>query len=117
MKFDNGPPFASKEFSQYINPLGIHLSISSLLWPQGNSLVESFMNSLGKAICSAHAKYQACIQELARFLLCTASRSSVQLKNLGKFPTLNTNRHVIDRHCEARENDNLRKASGKEYAD
>ena len=86
------------------------------------------MKKLGKAIRSAHAENRPWTQELARFLLnyratphSTTGAPPADLlfnrKIRGKLPILDTNRHVIDRHREARENDKQRKASGKKYAD
>ena len=128
MKSDNGPPFAREEFSRYMNLLGIQNSRSTPLWPQHSSLVDSFMKPLGKAIRSAHAENRPWTQELARFLLnyqaTPHTTTGVLLADLlfnrkirGKLPILNTNRHAIDRHREARENDKQQEASGKKYAD
>ena len=51
---NNGPAFRSHEFNQYMITMGIKHTTSTPLWPQGNSEVEAFMKTLGKAIRTAN---------------------------------------------------------------
>ena len=54
LKSDNGPPFQSHAFHQFLKDHGIKHKPSSPLWPQGNGEAENFMKPLVKAVKSAH---------------------------------------------------------------
>ena len=47
---DNGPPFQSKEFNDFMKMKGIIHHKVTPLWPQANCYVESFMKPLTKAV-------------------------------------------------------------------
>ena len=66
---DNGPPFNSDDFTNYMSLLGIDYNPSTPRWPQGNAEVERFMQPLGRAIQTAQAEGRVWQQELSRFLL------------------------------------------------
>ena len=54
LKSDNGPPFQSHAFHQFLKDHGIKHKPSSPLWPQRNGEAENFMKPLVKAVKSAH---------------------------------------------------------------
>ena len=125
---DNGPPFRSHEFNKYMITMRIKHTTSTPLWPQGNSEVEAFMKPLGKAIRTAKLERQPWRQELAKFLLAYRSTPHSTTKTppaqllynremRGKLPSLPRNSKVIDRHNEARQNDQQQKKQATTYAD
>ena len=127
LKSDNGPPFFGNEFHRYIKALGIRHTTSTPLWPQGNSEVESFMKPLGKSICTAILEKRQGQQELHKFLLNYRITPHTTTKVLpaqllynrpvkGKLPMLPRKHKNINRHREARENDQLRKENAMNYA-
>ena len=56
LKSDNGPPFQSSEFKQFMKENGIKHQRITPLWPQANSEAENFMKPMEKAIRAAHIK-------------------------------------------------------------
>ena len=125
---DNGPPFQSCEFKQYMNTMGIKHTTSTPLWPQGNAEAETFMKPLGKAIRTAHLEKRPWQQELSKFLLnyrqtphSTTRVPPAQLlynrEIRGEIPSLPCNPKPINRHSEAKGNQDKQKAKGKKYAD
>ena len=68
-KSDNGPPFDSKDFAQYMHVIGVEHSTSTPLWPQGNAEVKAFMKPLGKALATAQAEQRSWSQEFSRFFI------------------------------------------------
>ena len=128
VKSDNGPPFFGDEFTSYMKSLGIKHTTSTPLWPQGNATAEAFMKPLGKAICTAVLENRKWKQELYRFLLNyrTTPHSTTKIPPAqllsnrivkGRLPLLPTKSCPVDRHDEARINDEKSKKKSKEYAD
>ena len=128
VKSDNGPPFFGDEFTSYMKSLGIKHMTSTPLWPQGNATAEAFMKPLGKAICTAVLENRKWKQELYRFLLnyrttphATTKVPPAQLLFnrivKGRLPLLPTKSCPVDRHNEARFNDEQSKKKSKDYAD
>ena len=124
---DNGPPFNGDEYVRYLQALGIEAKFSTPHWPQGNATVERFMQPLGKALKTAKVEGRPWRQELNRFLLqyrttphCTTGVPPSELlfnrTVKGKIPVI-TRKQTINRHKEARENEQTRKERNKEYAD
>ena len=124
---DNGPPFQSNEFRRYMSAMGINHTTSTPLWPQGNAEAEAFMKPLGKAIKTAHLENRPWQQELSKFLLnyrstphSTTKIPPAQLlynrQIRGKLPTLTRKFKVVNRHQEARTNEEKAKEIGKRYA-
>ena len=63
---DNGPPFSSQEFQQYMEQLGVRRDLSYAYRPQSNP-VETWMKPLGKCLRIAtrhHRDKEAAIREL-----------------------------------------------------
>lgn len=52
LRSDGGPPFQSKDFQRYMSENGITHRKSTPLWPQGNGIVERFMQPLKKLLRS-----------------------------------------------------------------
>ena len=102
LKSDSGPPFNGEEYKRYLSTLGITTEFSTPLWPQGNSLVERFMQPLGKALKTAKIEGRPWKQEFNR---------TVQ----GKLPVLQK-KNVTNRHREARKNEEKRQIYNEEYA-
>lgn len=66
---DNGPPFQSKEFDDFMKMKGIIHHKVNPLWPQANVLVESFMKPLTKAVRIARLEGRDWRPTLYPFLL------------------------------------------------
>ena len=123
---DNGPPFNGEDYSRYLQALGIKVEWSTPKWPQGNALVEQFMQPLGKALNTAKLDGRPWRQELQRFLLyyrtTPHSTTGVPPAELmfnrtvrGKLPVLK--KRIVRRHSEAKEMDEKRQLYNKQYAD
>ena len=115
LKSDNGPPYNSKEYTRYLEALGIRPEFSTPHWPQGNAEAERFMQPLGKALKTAQVQGCPWQQELNQFLLqyrtAPHSTTGVPPSELlfnrtvkGKLPILHK-RNVVNKHKQAREND------------
>ena len=66
---DNERQFVSEEFEAFLRDYGIaHRKVTSY-WPQANSQVERFNQTIEKAICSAHVEGKDWRKELYIFLL------------------------------------------------
>ncbi|CAB4005816.1 uncharacterized protein K02A2.6-like [Paramuricea clavata] len=127
LKSDNGPPFNGNEFKTYLTKLGVTHETWTPEWPQGNSVAEAFMKSLGKAIRTARAENRNWVQELSRFLLSyrTTPHSSTNIPPAqllfnrpvrGTLPMLKPKAKVLNRHKEAKANDAKAKPKGRDYA-
>lgn len=68
LKTDNGTPFNSQEFSDFMAHLGIHHRKITPYWPKANAGAERFMKTLEKAIRTAHVEGKNWKQELYSFL-------------------------------------------------
>ncbi|XP_037136291.1 uncharacterized protein K02A2.6-like [Syngnathus acus] len=68
VKSDNGPPFSSKDFSDFARYLGFHHRKITPYWPQANAAVERFNRTLTKAIHTATLEGKPWKQELYKFL-------------------------------------------------
>ena len=66
---DNVAPLNSNDFKRYMCTFGIYFDPTTPKWPQGNVVVERFMQALGKSIKAAHAEHHIWQQELYQFLL------------------------------------------------
>lgn len=127
LKSDNGPPFPSHEFQQFLKELGIKHKPSSPLWPQGNGEAENFMKPLGKAVRSAHHENKDWKREIFKFLL---NYRATPHATTGKSPAeLLYNRPIRTKlpqvtvesksplHQEVKERDAMSKKTMKGYAD
>ena len=56
VKTDNGPPFNSKDFTQFASYLGFKHCKVTPLWPQANGGVERMMRTIKKTIQTAHVE-------------------------------------------------------------
>ena len=65
---DNGPPFQSREFSNYCAYMGIKHQRSTPYWPRGNAKCERLMKSLGKVVRTAQIEKKHWRQCLNQFL-------------------------------------------------
>ena len=124
---DNGPPFQSDEFSRYMKELGIKHNPATPLWPQRNSEAEAFNKPLEKAIRAAWIEKRPWQQELSKFLLnnratphSTTKVPPAELlynrKIKGKLPDLPRKVKVVNRHKEAKENQETKKEKSRNYA-
>ena len=127
IKSDNGPPFFGDEFAAYMKSLGIEHLTSTPLWPQGNATVEAFMKPIGKVIRTAllekHKWKQALNQFLLNYRTTPHSMTKIPPAQLlfnrgvkGKLPMLPANKYPINRHNEAKINDEKSKEQSKHYA-
>ena len=127
VKTDNGPPFNSKEFKDYMSESGIFFTPVTPLWPQANAEAENFNKVLEKTIRTAQIEGKDWKRELYRFLLnyratphTTTKHSPAKLlfnrEIRTKLPSrVDGNRCPID--AEIRENDKKEKRKMKENAD
>ena len=127
VKSDNGPPFSSDEFSNYCKALGIKHDPVTPYWPQANGEVERFNQPLEKAIQTAVLEGRVWRQEINRFLLQyrTTPHSITKVAPCellfnrqvrGKLPIIER-KIIVDKHAEARENEEKSQVYHKKYAD
>ena len=117
-------PYNSKEYTRYLEALGIRPEFSTPYWPQGNAEAERFMQPLGKALKTVQTQGRPWQQELNRFLLqYRTSTTGVPPPELlfnrtvkGKLPILHK-RNVVNKHKQARDNDAMKQQYNKQYAD
>ena len=126
---DNGPPFQSKEFNDFIKMKGIIHQKVTPLWPQANGLVESFMKPLTKAVRTMHLEGCDWWPTVYQFLLnyrCTPhSTTGVSPAEMlynrslcNGIPAVDTSNNLsTDQHRKAATLDQQRKVKMKEYAD
>jgi hypothetical protein len=69
IKSDNGPPFTSQEFQDFVEEMGIRHARVTPLWPQANAEAENFMKPITKAVRSAHIENKDWKRELFKFLM------------------------------------------------
>jgi hypothetical protein len=68
IKTDNGPPFNSEAWSDYLHSIGCKHRKITPLWPQANGQVEVFNKPLMKAIRAAHVQGLPWQRQLQTFL-------------------------------------------------
>ena len=68
IKTDNGPPFNSEAWSEYLKSVGCKHRKVTPLWPQANGQVEAFNKPLMKSIRAAHVQGLPWQRELQTFL-------------------------------------------------
>ena len=123
---DNGPPFKSTEFRDYMKELGTSHEFSTPYWPQGNAEAERFMRTLSKVLTIANMTNDNLDNALYKFLFhyrstphCTTKVPPAELiynrKIRGKIPEENNSR--VDKHHIAIENDKKSRRYNKYYAD
>ena len=69
LKTDNGPPFNSRDFSDYATHTGFKHRKITPLWPRANAETERFMRTVKKSVKAASAQGKNWKQEMFRFLL------------------------------------------------
>ena len=130
LKSDNGPPFQSQEFANFVDYYGFHHKRITPVWPQANGEIERFVKTLSKSLRAAVVEGKCFKQYLRSFL--RAYRSTPQ-STTGKIPAellYGTPRTFLTRLPEmqvddrstplqeaARETDKLNKEKMKQYAD
>lgn len=68
IRTDNGPPFQSSDFKEYLTRLGIRHHRVTPQWPQANGEAERFMRTLNKILCIAVAEQSDPESVLQNFL-------------------------------------------------
>ncbi|KAL1487798.1 hypothetical protein ABEB36_015553 [Hypothenemus hampei] len=66
LKSDNGPPFNSRDFKQFLDDCGIKHTRVTPYWPEANGLAERFVKTCKKALLCTHLEtgnFDAKIQE------------------------------------------------------
>ena len=83
---DNGPPFHSNKFKDFMNEFGIQHQFATPYWPQGNAEIERFMRTLGKVLVIASMQNEDLETSLSKFLFdyrntphCTTKVSPAEL--------------------------------------
>ena len=126
---DNGPPFQSKEFNDFMKMKGIIHHKVTPLWPQANCYVESFMKPLTKAVrttrLEGHDWQPAGYPFLLNYCCTPHSTTGVSPTELLYNRSLHNGIHAVDssnnlstdQHRKAATLDQQRKVKMKEYAD
>ena len=65
---DNGPPFQSHDFKNFLEYLGIEHKRATPYWPRGNAKCERFMKNIGKTLKIAQLEGKPWKQVLYQFL-------------------------------------------------
>ena len=68
VKTDNGPPFNSKNFTEYAKISGFRHRKTTPLWPEANGEAERFVRTIKKAISAARIKHRNWQYEMWVFL-------------------------------------------------
>ena len=68
LKTDNGPPFNSRQWSDFCSHNNVNHRRVTPLWPQANAQADSFNKPIVKAIRSAHTSHTSWKQALYQFL-------------------------------------------------
>jgi len=68
LRSDNGPPYQSSDFQQFMAHLGIRHRRVTPLWPEANGEVENFMKPLKKVCATAQVEGKSWKQALYTFL-------------------------------------------------
>lgn len=124
---DNGPPFTSKQFADFLQSRGVTHRRVTPVWPQANGEAERFMRPLKKTIQTAHLEKKNIASEVENFLFAyrntphsTTKVSPAELM-FNRKPNYNLP-HVqpavdTELHRHAAENDRERKSYNKNYID
>ena len=122
---DNGPPFKSFAFKEYMESKGIHHRRITPVWPQANAYAEKFMSSLKKIATAAFIEKKEWKRETYKFLF--SYRNSPH--STTKVPPMMFQRklrHLIpaispdidlNLHKEVDNNDQYAKEKAKAYTD
>jgi hypothetical protein len=80
-KSDNGPPFTSEKFKQFMQYIGCTHRRITPLWPQANGMAERFMKNLGKIASTCSVEKKNWKQEMYKFLrnYCATPHSSTNV--------------------------------------
>ena len=124
---DNGSPFQSKEFKEYMKQKGISHHRITPLHPKANSAAENFMRNLNKTVRTAAIEQKPWKQALYDFLLnyrisvhTTTQVSPAEVlygrKIRGKIPMVNTEPNY-EKLAKLPENDERSKLKMKYYTD
>ena len=68
LRTDNGPPFNSREFANFVNHYGCHHHRVTPRWPRANGEAERFMRNIKKIVQTAAIELKNWKQELYVFL-------------------------------------------------
>ncbi|RDH88672.1 MAG: hypothetical protein DIZ79_14650, partial [endosymbiont of Lamellibrachia luymesi] len=128
IKSDNGPPFQSNAWSQFLQSCGVRHRKITPLWPMANAQVENFNKPMMKAVRSAIIQHRNWRRELQQFLrnyrstphsstLFTPHRLLFGREPRTKLPELPTLQSVHPEDEVVRRQDARAKARMKEYSD
>ena len=127
IRSDNGPQFASEEFTAFCDYLDIKHQKGIPFWPQSNGEVERFNETLIKIVKIANAQKRDLREEVGNFLLqyrstphsttgVAPSELLMGRKLRDKLPSISRPTES-DWQCLVRNRDARRKAQSKQYAD
>ena len=68
VRSDNGPPFISREYNEFLKRLGFTHRKVTPYWPRANGEVERFMRTVKKVIKTAVMENKVWKQEMYKFL-------------------------------------------------
>lgn len=124
LKTDNGPPFNSKEFSDFAKSLGfVHRKITPY-WPRANAETERFMRTVKKVAKTALVERKSWKQEIFKFLRnyrasphCTTGSAPATVLFGRPLRTKLPELSVPEEATDMRQRDCLMKEKMKDYAD
>jgi hypothetical protein len=131
---DNGPPWTSYKWSDYMQYMGIEHRRVCPLWPRANGIVERLVSTVLKAIRVAHSQGKNWQEELSTFLRdyrntphSTTGRSPAEIlfgrKLRSRLPQydgatqVETQLNDSTAHSDWRMTDSIKKRQYKKYAD
>ena len=123
---DNGPPFQGENFRNFGNDLGFTHRRITTLWPQANGEVERFVDTLLKAIRTAHIEQKNWKQKMYRFLRqyratpqCAAAEAlhNSLFRTQLQQPPADSVLSLLNTRFKIQQNDEQRKQHMKQYAD
>ena len=128
IRSDNGPPFNSKEFQNFVEFMGINHRLITPEWPRANGMVERFMQNLKKVIQTSKIDKVHWKTRLSEFLRnyratphATTNQSPSSLffrhSNTSRLPQYKSNFKSLEIDKSAREYDDTKKRKIKVYAD
>ncbi|XP_064485993.1 uncharacterized protein K02A2.6-like [Ornithodoros turicata] len=124
LRTNNGPPFFSNEFAEFLDNNGIRHQKTTPLWPQGNGEVERFIKNVKKTVKAAGVQGQLWKEALSEYLLnyratphSTTAVTPAELLFGRKIRTKSPQLQEAQRQEKLRQRDRLKKAKMKAYAD
>ncbi|XP_055844353.1 uncharacterized protein K02A2.6-like [Episyrphus balteatus] len=69
LKSDNGPPFSSHEFKEFMDSQNIKHHKTTPYWPEANGAAERMVKTIKKSLISSELEHHNCLSQLDMFLM------------------------------------------------